>query len=911
MRPYPQLIVCMAVAVVVPGRVLALNPVPPPAPVEEYAIHPDGGIIYDPLRREAEHTGQLDRYRGAPTTDQEVQLGPCRLRISVPRKATAYDVIPLPYELKWEGGKPSFPLAIEATAFEDESRRKGRDCYDLNLPGRIDLDVEYLGSITAHTRLGGRHNLKPDMSDQPAVYPPFDRRPFVRSGVVEAGDLVWFKLRYTNRGNTILDPEGFGGCLFYPLLLQKQADNRYETMGTAYNLYYRDLEYLYPGESHEIWLHLASNMPGYAEGAGKSGTPQGFGIAPGEYKLQLRLFSRSYQTPDTFLNIWEGPLMYTWEMPFTVEAQGRQAPVPPGEKTLVDGPSPDRITRFIHTFEEFTAAFDCHQALDRLTGVGQGQAAPADGRSSIKGTLHLQVAPWTRQVVVKVVGTEPLAIATAAVPINVESESLKLRFRISPETCMIKDDRRVPLITAQTMADMRTNIQIGPFPEKHIAERLREMMDHGINTICTTAMPWLYDDMRDPRSNYQGDAFKYVLDVARAEGLAVEGWGTYPFDRANSGEVAAWVTGKPVDMTTYQPGAPRISHNEPMLPYVNAVTWLYQFHRWGDLYLQNERGDVPISVEDTRGWLRQDVNARLPMGDETMRAFRKWVRRKYRTIAAVNAAWGTAFKTFDKIQPERGQVRNEFGHLWEYTDPKHPFHDWNPAVCDLDEFRTQLRIDNYRDTLEIVRKEIPAAVLTLRTEGANVLVDGLDPTDPNAHLRHICYSQRRGALIAGMLQKSGLIRYHADYITLPYTPSELRRLVRTTVDQGIIPAWLPQFDNMRDIAINQRYGSEYQVHYNLPEPRKGYMMHCLVALYPWFTAVYEEGGIPGILWEDYQCDGFATETQKREMRLFKEKLAEAMSTPAAVKACTENIKMPPQEWRKRARGVWSYELPKE
>jgi hypothetical protein len=145
---------------------------------------------------------------------------------------------------------------------------------------------------------------------------------------------------------------------------------------------------------------------------------------------------------------------------------------------------------------------------------------------------------------------------------------------------------------------------------------------------------------------------------------------------------------------------------------------------------------------------------------------------------------------------------------------------------------------------------------------------------------------------------------------LPYTPSELRRLVGMTVGQGITPAWLPQFDNMRDIAINRQYGSDYQVHYNLTEPRKGYMMHCLVALYPWFTAVYEEGGIPGILWEDYQCDGFASETQKREMRLFKERLTEAMSTPEAVRACTENVKAPPNEWRKGSRAMRSYELPK-
>jgi len=48
----------------------------PPAPVFEYPIHEDGGIIYDPLRREAESTGQLSRYTKVPSTRSESLSGP-------------------------------------------------------------------------------------------------------------------------------------------------------------------------------------------------------------------------------------------------------------------------------------------------------------------------------------------------------------------------------------------------------------------------------------------------------------------------------------------------------------------------------------------------------------------------------------------------------------------------------------------------------------------------------------------------------------------------------------------------------------------------------------------------------------------------------------------------------------------
>jgi len=479
-----------------------------------------------------------------------------------------------------------------------------------------------------------------------------------------------------------------------------------------------------------------------AEGQGSSGTPQGFGIAPGEYKLQFRVFFRCYRTPDVFLNIWEGPLAFAWEMPFSVEAQPREAPVRAGEKTFTDGGRADKITRFIHTFEEFMTAFDCHQA------------APADGGSKISGTLHLQMAPWTKRVVIKFIRTDPVSIASMVVPIDVSPDPLAVAFDPDPPACLLKDGLRVPIIASQSMADMRTNVQIGPFPEQHIRDRLREMADHGINVIAVTAMPWLYDDMRKPASNYQGDAFKCVLDAARIQGMVVEGWGAYPFDRRVNESIAAWITGRTTGISEYsQPWT--ISHADPMIGPVNAAIWLHQFRRWGDLYLQLEGGEVPIGVEDTRGWMRQDVNVRHPMGGRTVQAFR----------------------------------------------------DWNRAVADLDEFRTEQRVANYRDTLEHVRKEIPAAVISLRTEGGNVLVAGLDPADPNPHMRQIYFSQRRCAAIAEIVQASGLVKLHADYTTVPYTPSELRVLMRTAVAQGIVPMYFPPFDNMRDIAITSAMAS--------------------------------------------------------------------------------------------------------
>jgi hypothetical protein len=120
--------------------------------------------------------------------------------------------------------------------------------------------------------------------------------------------------------------------------------------------------------------------------------------------------------------------------------------------------------------------------------------------------------------------------------------------------------------------------------------------------------------------------------------------------------------------------------------------------------------------------------------------------------------------------------------------------------------------------------------------------------------------------------EEGVLEFHSDYTTLPYTEAEWRQAMRRMVGDGVIPVYLPQFDHMRDILVQHEYGRPYDVHYGYEEPVKGMMVHCLMAAYPWWKATYEEGGAPGVLWSDYLCDGFVTETQKREIRLLREHL---------------------------------------
>ena len=877
----PRMFVCAALSLVAATALCAApSPnVPPAAPISSYPIHADGGLIYNPLSKDAP-----EQARGARGTRREISMDGYKLTAAVPEKAGGYDVVAVPYRLTWTGAA-KFPLAVEAAASEDETRRKGRDLFDLALPGKLDLAVEYLGSITAHMKPGARHNLAPDMSDKPGVYPAFERRPMVCSGVVESGDIVWFRFRVKNTGNTILKAEGFGGWGLYPELCTRDAKGALKLYSHHYNLYIRDRKALYPGESHDFWVNFTS-----AE------TMDSYRIPPGEYSISFRAYYRCYKGWFDWVNMWEGAWMYLAQMPITLATEPRPAPVAPLQVTMTDGGDPDKLTRYIHTFEEFMTAFDCWQS------------APA-GEHSVSGTLHVQVAPWTKEIVVKLIGTGPVRCRTQAFPVNVDSSGLHLKPKLTPGNCMIENGKREPVVYSQLMSDMRANIQVSPWPEDYIVTDIRRMRECGVNVCATTAMPWLYTDFWNPHENHTGDAMKYSLDVARKEGMKLEAWGSYPFDRSTVADIYKALTGNTVRLDVYNSdGYPAVSHADPNIAIANAAIWLYQFRRWGDAYAQFESGSIPFGTEDTRGWMREDVDIRFPIGELSKKAFRDWLAVKYAKIEALNAAWATMYAGFDAIDPETSGAVNMFGHRWEYRNGTMPFHDWNRPMADYDEFRTDMRIKNYSESLALIRREVPQAAMLLRTEGANAIVDGLDPADPNPHMRHAYYSQRRVAAIGGMIGDSRAFAYHSDYTTLPYTPTEIRRLTRMGVAQGIIPAWLPQFDNMRDIAVNSRYGIDFQVNYNVDSPVKGAMMHVLTPVFPWFQAVIEEGGIPGVTWEDLQCDGFVTETQEREMLFFKEKLQEYLHSPAGIAAATRNVQPPDRSWLEKTTPRASYEL---
>ena len=187
----------------------------------------------------------------------------------------------------------------------------------------------------------------------------------------------------------------------------------------------------------------------------------------------------------------------------------------------------------------------------------------------------------------------------------------------------------------------------------------------------------------------------------------------------------------------------------------------------------------------------------------TVKRFQDWLRTKYKTCDALNAAWGAHYAAFDKIDPEANQGVEGDGLTGTavYNDPGNPFHDWSKPVEDWDVFRTELRLDVYRKANALIRQSIPGAELALRCEGGNLPIAG-DPKSASMHLRHVYYAQRRNALVH-------------ETVLRAECPALLRRLhhpalhrgrvaagMRETVDAGIVPMFMPLFDHMRDILLN-------------------------------------------------------------------------------------------------------------
>lgn len=839
---------------------------------EKYRIHDDGGLIYNALSKEA---GDLTgKYDGAKKRIAKLITDGMEIELKLPTELTAYDMIPIDYRITSEKGTRA-PLTVEAVAYEEAGRYDG-NCFDLTSPGSPDISYEYLGYVTGTVLEGVRNNMQRKNNDTPAAfYPDFTVSDLNPSGTVMSADLVWLKFRYTNTGNTVLDCEGQGNFNIFPRLFKKSTDGSWTDVGGTFNQYIRELTYVYPGESREFYVNFLVGFG--AEDYGK--TAMNLGLLPGEYKVVLTALYRTELDYNAEVNLYHGRTMNVAEYLFSVSDTAKDTKA--GEvRTLSRDAATDSAKRsWLHYFEEFMTTFEQHR-----NGVSAGVT---------EGRIYLQCAPWTDQIVIKVIHSDPQKMISVKVPVRVSTDGTEIVYDPDNINVIVNSEGyEEPVICIQSMPDLRANVQISPYPQETIIRDLLTMKECGANVTSWQGFTWLFDSVADQvastsqgtlgkKVNLPGDSLKYALDVCRGLGLKSLGLASYPYGRNAVASAASWLSKKNY---SFMPGSSyaEADYSDPKVAEANAIVSLYERSRWGDLYWSDATGRNVYTIEDTRGLMRYEHQCRYGIGEGSKKAFREWLREKYGTVEALNKAWGSDYSVFLEIDPERDQPYDDtaFGKWVYYTNRNTPFYEWSPAIIDLDIFRTQLRVDSYESFTADMRKQDDGASVQMRTEGSQFIVPGLDPDTTNPHYRQIIYSQLKGAAVAELIAPSDAVSAHCDYTRLAMTPSEVRYLTRKSTDNGIISMLLPQFHDMRDIALNDVYGEDYRGYYNLSDPvAKGAYVHQLTAVFPWWKATYEEGGVPGILWQDFECNGFVTETQIKEMKFFREKLLETLSDP--------------------------------
>ena len=432
-----------------------------PTPVDAYDIHPDGGLIYNPLSREAEKMGALHRYDSSPKTEGEIAFAGGKLTYRMPTSVTAYDMVPIEYTVECD--RPAEPIHVEANCIEDSSRKGGKALYDCTLPGHVTFDIEYLGYLPGYRNIPNRPNLSASMQEdrQGRQYPHYDLGQLCRSGVVESSDYTWFRFAYTYTGDTVLDGDGSGTFSFAPVLMKKNEAGEYEDFTLPCNIFYRIFDTVYPGDHNELWITFEP-YPGFKATKRK--------LDPGEYRIRLDCEVRNeIDQPDWMRTIWWGEPFFTAYFDFAVEETARQTePAPIRTKVKED------IVRngWLHTYEEFQTSFDTWLCPE----------------PSMSGTLYLQCAPWTKEVTLKAIVGNGDTLSAAVVPVEVESDSIQITLNPEQKNFVLRSDgTRFPMIMAQSMADMRGNTQLGPDAAGNILQDLFDMRDCGINCLTTTA----------------------------------------------------------------------------------------------------------------------------------------------------------------------------------------------------------------------------------------------------------------------------------------------------------------------------------------------------------------------------------------------------------------------------------------
>lgn len=841
-----------------------------PSDVETARMTDTGELIYTPISDEAQRLGTLNKYNRAEKTTGTLELGGTVLNYSVPKKVTAYDPIPIEYSISsdYEG----YTTYVSANTFEDPDRYAENNAayFDCNLPNNPDLEITYEGYVVGNEVDDYAAVWKSDFNDKQATqYPTYEYGELVRSGTLPAGDdYLWLKFSFKNTGDTILDPEGNGAFRFEPILYKKNNQGKWERIYfiSTDNRWERLFDYLYPGESGEVWLHCYGNAE-----------PRSFTYYPGEFRLTMRCYMRNEGASPASR---EGSGFMDASFDFTVTEDG--AMTEPNPIVYTEGKTPVRNS-WIASYEEFQSSFDTLYWLFL--------------EPSVSDVMYVQPAPWNDTVTLKIMHGDGNDIAAVHIPIEVESDSLFIELNPYNENYHINEDgTREPLLVTQSMIQMRGTIQMGPDSLGTGVNDLLNMKDAGINMVNTTM-----SDTYHTTSNWRGNAYKFMMDCVRVLGFDMEGFSHYPYNYDTVVTTANRVNGGAISGKTIS----SFGHNG--MNEGNGVLAKYTFTRYGDIFWINNAGVLPIAAEDTRGQLGQGWRFGIAT-DSAISQYQAWLQTIYSNITELNAAYGTSYGSFAEVDPREG-AKYSATYMGGYTSngTDAAFQENTRAMAELDLYRNLARISDYKAMFKAADLPNEDNRLWIRYEGAQYLAAGINPNTTNPKYRSDYYAQRINATIPELMAASGIVFGGSNYDDCAADPSEIYELTKHTTLAGLTMSKMYSTVSQAAIVFNHVYGdSKYVAEYNLADTYlKGVTVYTSTALYPYLKAMYEGGGIPGVLWQDYHCDSFVTTTQYKELQFYTQKIQEMLQTEDGREWAT-NFEAPDRSFAEESKATWTY-----
>lgn len=665
-------------------------------------------------------------------------------------------------------------------------------------------------------------------------YPNVDSAEFVASDVVETGENVWFKIKMTNVGDTVIDPEGGGHMELRSNLLKYDESTGEWKKTTQYpNHYMHIADTVYPGESQELWCNFPTNSLS----------------KEGKYRLEFVCYTNHIGSiPAGIRSLFrEGAINNQENLNqtsyFEVDVKEGAETASIKDPIFVNEEVYDQLTRntWVHTFEEFTYAYDTW-----LNPIEE---------ETYEGWLYLQIAPWTEHVTLRLINEYDDSIKVVRVPINVDTESIKINFNPNNNNYIVNEaGEREPMILTQNMTDMRTNFNYGPNADEMIAHQLLDWKECGVN-VATSTNGFLYDTngMEWWRAS---DAYKFSSDMMRLLGIQYIGHMTYNFVQDEFKTTQTLGEALPVTETWF----------DPVHELKCIVRGITLYDRWGDMYYRDSAGNMPFYMEDTRrGWKTTIGNQSI--GSAGKEEFREFLVDVYGSLENVNKAWGTKYASLAEIDPEDDtQFKTTFA---SFTLPDRIF----------DIFRSLGRVESYSVILNTLKNYVDQPTMFLSQESDTFIVPGINPKTTNPTYRRILRNNLQAhALDPEILIASGTITAHNTYSAVRFSYADNYELTKRSVENGITPMWMRTYAHACTYAVNPQYGQSAIAEYNSKSNIFDIMIQNNTSVFLTFASTYEAGGVPAVLWNDEATDCVVYANAKKEMIFFKEKLDEALAT---------------------------------